>query len=143
MEPGASELVAQLGSAEWRRRELAHHQLLEMGTAAISALAEGARYAEWRVRATSVALMDHLADERCIDVLCEAVRDDSLHVRRHAAHTLACQGCKPTPLRLDVLGMLLELATKDPSKYLLQWIPCDQFGDFSDRMAPDWSPARG
>jgi HEAT repeat protein len=59
--------------------------------------------------------MDHLADTRCLDALRQAVKDECLHVRRHAAHALACQGCKPTPLELDVLGMLLELATKDPS----------------------------
>ena len=115
MELDASELVAQLGSAEWRRRERAYYELLEIGSAAVPALVEGARHGEWRVRATSVALMDHLADERCVDVLCEAVKDDSLHVRRHAAHTLACQRCKPAPLKLDALGMLLELATNDPS----------------------------
>jgi HEAT repeat protein len=59
--------------------------------------------------------MDHLADHRCLAALEEATADPSSDVRRHAAHALACQQCKPAPLDLDVLGLLLKLASEDRS----------------------------
>jgi HEAT repeat protein len=111
----ARRCVEQLGSGHYERRQHAYQALLAMGENAADALLVGARDADWRVRASCLGLIDHRGDERCFAVLRDAVRDESLHVRRRAAHALACRACKIQPLDGEVIGLLLRLATADPS----------------------------
>ena len=104
-----------LGSDDWNTRAAAAAGLLAHGSAAVPTLVTGASHHSRRVRAGCVALMDHLADERCTVALAAALRDASPLVRRHAVHSLGCQRCKAVPLGLDVVGLLVERALGDRS----------------------------
>jgi HEAT repeat protein len=104
-----------LGSDAWATRSTAAATLLSLGSDAVPTLVAGASHPDRRVRAECVALMDHLADDRCSDTLRAALTDPSPRVRRHAVHSLGCQRCKAAPLGLDVVGLLAERAVGDPS----------------------------
>lgn len=71
--------------------------------------------ADPKVRARATGLLDHLADDRCVDPLQRALQDPSPLVRRHAVHSIGCQQCKVSPLQTDVVGLLLERALHDKS----------------------------
>jgi HEAT repeat protein len=104
-----------LDSADWAVREQAFGDLFGRGPAAVPTLVIGAADRRPRVRAACIALMDHLADERCCASLESGLRDDSALVRRHAVHAVGCQRCKPQPLAIDVVGALIERASSDSS----------------------------
>ena len=109
------ELVENLGASDWPTRAAARQHLELLGDAALAAILDGCRHHSPQVRADSVALLDHLADARCIDALQSALIDPSARVRRHAIHSLGCQRCKCQPLKVDVVGLIVPLALHDPS----------------------------
>jgi hypothetical protein len=111
----APKLINDLGSADWPTRAEARQRLEELGDSAIPAILDGCRHDIAQVRADSVSLLDHLADDRCLDALQTALGDPSPRVRRHAIHSLGCQRCKRLPLGLDVVGLIVPLALHDPS----------------------------
>lgn len=104
-----------LDSKVWAVRERAFKSLFDEGPDVVATLVAGAAHPSPRVRAACVALMDHLADERCCDALAAALRDTSPLVRRHAVHAVGCQQCKVRPLGIDVVGALVERVSSDPS----------------------------
>lgn len=104
-----------LNSSDWHVRSEAAKELLALGTGAVETLVVGVSHPSQRVRAECVALMDHLADERCSASLIAALRDPSPLVRRHAVHSLGCQRCKAVPLEMDVVGLLVERVLTDAS----------------------------
>lgn len=104
-----------LDSGAWETREKAYDELFREGQAAVATLVSGAIHPRPRVRAACIALMDHLADERCCQPLRLALRDVSPLVRRHAVHSLGCQRCKVRPLSIDVVGALVERVLVDSS----------------------------
>lgn len=104
-----------LGAPDWRVREAAHGHLFAQGEAALETLLTGLAHPNWRVRKGCAALMDHLADERCVEPLLRLLRDPIASVRRLAMHSLSCQGCKKCPLSVDVVAHLIERAMQDPS----------------------------
>jgi HEAT repeat protein len=104
-----------LDCEEWAIREKAFTGLFNEGWRAVATLVAGAAHSRPRVRAACVALMDHLADERCCRSLEYALHDASPLVRRHAVHTVGCQGCKVQPLSIDVVAALIERALNDSS----------------------------
>lgn len=108
-------LFTQLGAADWESRSAAAAQLRGLGGEAVEALIDGSMHGDWMVRAESVALMDHLADDRCAEALRRALKDPMVHVRRHAVHAVGCQPCKRRPLGLDSVGLLVERALADSS----------------------------
>lgn len=108
-------LVDGLGSPTWAVRERVRRHLESLGAAAVPTILEGCRHRDPQIRADCVSLLDHLADERCLDALRAGLADPSARVRRHAVHSLGCQRCKPRPLGLDIVGLLLPLALDDPS----------------------------
>jgi HEAT repeat protein len=67
------------------------------------------------VRKWCAGFLDHFADERCVPAMVAALNDPSADVRRHALHALGCQACKPAPIPVDAVGLLLPLALRDPS----------------------------
>jgi HEAT repeat protein len=105
--------VEQLATVEgWRA---AYPQLDEAGPAAREAVVRGLVHPHPRVRQWCAALLDHHADERCVPALLRLLDDPVAGVRRHALHSLGCQPCKPAPLRIDVVPLLLRRATQDTS----------------------------
>jgi len=87
--------------------------LFNDGSRAVATLVAGAAHSRPRVRAACVALMDHLADERCCKSLEHALHDSSPLVRRHAVHAVGCQRCKEQPLSIDVVAALIERVLYD------------------------------
>jgi len=95
----------------------ASEALATRGKAAIAALLTGLEHADAKVRATCALLLDHVADDRCIGPLLQAMRLDAHEaVRRCAMHALVCDGCKECPLNTDVVGALIESARSDRSR---------------------------
>ena len=115
MTPNTTEDLLALDSAFWDVRERASSNLFARGVEAVDLLVAGVSHPRPRVRAACVALMDHLADERCRTALLAALHDTSPLVRRHAVHSIGCQRCKSSPLAIDVTGALIDRMTNDPS----------------------------
>jgi len=115
MESMNGRYLTDLGSDAWDIRERASVDLFAQGPEAVATLVAGAAHRRPRVRAACIALMDHLADERCCASLLAGLRDASALVRRHAVHAVGCQRCKAKPLSIDVVAALIERALDDPS----------------------------
>ena len=67
------------------------------------------------VRKWCAAVLDHHADARAVAGLVRLLDDPVAAVRRHALHSLGCQPCKPEPLGVDVVPLLLARARSDAS----------------------------
>jgi hypothetical protein len=68
-----------------------------------SALIEGLKHTNSKIRWWCIQLMDHIADESYRDALLTAAYNDPTpRNRRHAIHALACEKCKPNRCRLDI-----------------------------------------
>jgi HEAT repeat protein len=106
-------LIERLGSRDFGRSQAAAQALFQKGASALDALIAGLSHPDWRVRKECAGLMDHLADEHCIEPLRRALRDPIAGVRRLAIHALGCQPCKPAPLQEDIVGLLIERALSD------------------------------
>ncbi|MFY8221312.1 MAG: HEAT repeat domain-containing protein [Pirellulales bacterium] len=104
-----------LDSKVWAIRARAFTDLFNDGASAVATLVAGTAHRSPKVRAACVALMDHLADERCCRSLEQALHDASPLVRRHAVHAVGCQRCKVRPLSIDVVGALIDRVLHDPS----------------------------
>ena len=110
------QLVTLLQETEGKIEWAANATLVARGKEAIDALLEGMKHPNSKVRATSALLLDHVADDRCIEPLLHALRHDPQEaVRRCAMHSLVCDGCKECPLHVDVVGALLESLQNDRS----------------------------
>ena len=95
----------------------ASEALMMRGAASVDALIAGLTHPDGKMRATCALLLDHVADDRCIEPLRRAMREDPWEsVRRCAMHSLVCDGCKECPLSTDVVEALLESALTDRSK---------------------------
>jgi HEAT repeat protein len=107
------QLIEPLGSKDFGVSQAAAEALFAKGASALDALIEGMTHPNWRVRKNCAGLMDHLADDRCIEPLRRALKDPIQGVRRLAIHALGCQPCKPAPLQADIVGLLIERALSD------------------------------
>lgn len=96
----------------WRT---AYPLLDRAGRAALEAVIAGLAHPHPKVRQWCAALLDHHADARCLPGLVRLLDDPVAGVRRHALHSLGCQPCKPAPLAVDVVPLLLRRAAEDPS----------------------------
>jgi len=95
----------------------ASEALAARGKAVMGALIAGLAHTDAKVRAACALLLDHVADDRCIGPLLQAMRrDPNEAVRRCAMHALVCDGCKECPLNTDVVGALIESARTDRSR---------------------------
>jgi len=108
------DLVRALASRTYRVRAAVEKALTATGQAGITAAIAGLSDANPRVRYGSAAFMDHHADDACVPKLMElALHDPVPYVRGIALHALACQRCKPQPLTVDVVPLLINLARTD------------------------------
>jgi HEAT repeat protein len=95
--------------------QTAYPILDKAGKLAIDAILEGLESQDWRIRKWCTALLDHNADQRCIEPLVCRLTDSYADVRRHAVHSIGCQSCKDESLCLDIIALLIERAMKDTS----------------------------
>lgn len=109
-------LVDQLAATEGLTEWAATDTLLRRGSESVPALLTGLSHTNGKIRATCALLLDHVADDRCISPLLQAIRHDPREsVRRCALHSLVCDGCKECPLTTDVISALIEVASNDRS----------------------------
>lgn len=88
----------------------------ELGSV-VEVLIDGLRHPSPVIRYESAQLMDHLADDRCIEPLRRLLHDPVPRVRRIALHALSCEACKISPLATedDFVALAIAQATADPS----------------------------
>lgn len=108
--------VELLASKDWRVRSAAETALAQAGQPALGAVIAGLAHLHPAIRRHCAAFMDHHATDRCIAPLSQLLSDPVAGVRREAIHALGCQRCKPLPLAVDALPLLIERALNDPSK---------------------------
>jgi hypothetical protein len=70
-----------------------------------------------KIRRCCLILLDHLGDERHIDVFAVSLRSDPVpRNRRHALHALTCQKCKASEMCVDVSDYVTTCARDDPNQ---------------------------
>jgi hypothetical protein len=112
--PELQTLVEQLGSRDWRAAEAT---LASRGAAGIAAVIWGLSHPNVRVRGGCAGYMDHHGIDACFEPLRKvALHDPAASVRLIAVHSASCQECKPCPLTGDRVGLLVEVALKDPNR---------------------------
>ena len=109
--------VAALGATEGRRAAFARlDAALAAGDgAAREAVLAGLEGESAGVRKWCAAVLDHHADALAVAGLVRLLDDPVAAVRRHALHSLGCQPCKPEPLGVDVVPLLVARARSDAS----------------------------
>jgi hypothetical protein len=107
--PSTPEALVQLLSVRTHHvRQAVEIQLESCGKAGVDAAIAGLSDPDSRVRYGAAAFMDHHADEDCADKLRDmALNDPVPYVRDMALHALGCQRCKPEPLAVDILDILI------------------------------------
>lgn len=90
--------------------------LSQRGADAVDAALRGLTNPHPQVRRWCAELLDHGADDRCIEPLVALMNDPVAHVRWQAAHSLACQRCKfiPLDIQAQVARRMIDLALHDP-----------------------------
>src|SRR5688572_20664161 len=111
-----AQLVQLLGARTHRVRKAVELQLESLGKAGVDAAIVGLSDPGPRVRYGAADFMDHHADEDCADRLRDmALHDPVPYVRDMALHALGCQRCKPEPLAVDILDILILRAKTEES----------------------------
>lgn len=105
--------IERLGSPDRDLRREAFKALERQGQVILDAAIEGLNHPNPKIRADCADLMDHLADDRCIEPLMEATQDPVPRVRRRAVHSLNCDRCKPSPLSADLVPLLIDIVVND------------------------------
>ena len=101
-------LVQLLGARTHRVRKAVELRLESFSKAGIDAAIVGLSDPDPRVRYGAADFMDHHADEDCAAKLRDmALNDPVPYVRDMALHALGCQRCKPEPLAVDILDILI------------------------------------
>lgn len=112
-EAGSEELVAEFANAE--NRFPAFLTLYSRGEAALPAIREGLRNANWNVRRWCALFIDTFADAESLRALVPLLRDPKAAVRLWAVHSLSCEACKDGPNPIDAVPLLLERIELDES----------------------------
>ena len=111
-----AQLVQILGSRSRRVRAAVEVRLESLGKAGIDAAIAGLSDPDPRVRCGAADFMDHHADEDCVEKLRDmALNDPVPYVRDTALHALGCQRCKPQPLAVDTLDIIILRARTEGS----------------------------
>jgi HEAT repeat protein len=109
--------VVQLGSRDRNTARAAQTALASKGEAGIAAVIWGLSHPNVRVRRGCAGFLDHHGTDACFAPLRQAaLYDPAPSVRRTAVHSASCQECKPCPLKGDLVGLLVEVALRDPNR---------------------------
>jgi uncharacterized protein YndB with AHSA1/START domain len=105
-----------LGWKESRVRNVARHILVRAGKAGMDAVIEGMSHPNLTVRRGCAEFLDDHGTEASVETLLHvAQHDPDPSVRRAAAHSLGCQRCKASPVQVDLVTPLIEIALSDRS----------------------------
>ena len=126
-ERSRNELVQQLASKRDRNAAIralvggltaTELRSLSVDDTTIDALARGLEDPNPVVRWWCVQLLDHVPDQRGIDLIVPLLDDPVPRVRRNAVHALGCAACKPTAeicLSPETRARIRRLADSDPN----------------------------
>ena len=109
----SEELVDEFANGE--NRMPAFLSLYSRGEAALPAIREGLRNANWQVRKWCALFIDNFADAETLHALVPLLRDPKAAVRTWAVHSLSCESCKDGPNPIDAVPLLLERIEMDDS----------------------------
>jgi uncharacterized protein YndB with AHSA1/START domain len=105
-----------LGWKERRVRAVAIHMVVSAGQAGMDAVIEGLSHPTPTVRRGCAAFLDDHGTEAHVATLLQVVQNDpDAGVRYSAAHSLGCQECKVSPVQVDLVPPLIEIALSDKS----------------------------
>jgi uncharacterized protein YndB with AHSA1/START domain len=105
-----------LGWKEHRVRAVAIHILVSAGPAGMDAVTEGLSHPNPTVRRGCAEFLDdHGTEAHVVTLLHVAQNDPDAGVRYAAAHSLGCQRCKVSPVQVDLITPLIEIALSDKS----------------------------
>jgi uncharacterized protein YndB with AHSA1/START domain/HEAT repeat protein len=105
-----------LGWKARRVRAAASHILVSAGQAGMDAVIEGLSHPNPTVRRGCAEFLDDHGTEAHVATLLHVVQNDpDAGVRYAAAHSLGCQECKVSPVQVDLVPPLIEIALSDKS----------------------------
>jgi HEAT repeat protein len=109
--------VVQLGARDRTTASAAETALASRGEAGMAAVIWGLSHPDVRVRGGCAGFLDHHGTDACFEPLRQvALYDPAPSVRRMAVHSASCQECKRCPLTGDLVGLLVEVALRDPNR---------------------------
>jgi HEAT repeat protein len=110
-------LLARLASDAKRERFAAVERLRELLPSVRDVMLESMTSADWKVRASAAAVLDHAPQDPEVErALVAAAVDPDARVRESAFHSLACAHCKPDGCVVDEsVEVLVDGVLHDPS----------------------------
>ena len=110
-------LLARLASDDKPDRFAAVERLRELLPGVRDLMLDAMTSADWKVRASSAAVLDHAPQDPAVErALVAAAADPDARVRESAFHSLACAHCKPDGCVVDEsVYVLVEGMLHDPS----------------------------
>jgi HEAT repeat protein len=102
---------------DWEARRGAMEELMAAGQAGLQMALDALSDPDPQIRGAALGFIDHYATDACVPQLTEvALHDPDPDVRRGALHALICERCKPEPLGVDVVPVLLTLMREDANR---------------------------
>jgi HEAT repeat protein len=110
------ELIGEAAAVAARYTGTPNHAIDDLrGVVDTATLVAGLRHPNPRARYDCLGLLDHLADDSCLEPMVAATADPVPRVRRMAVHALGCRRCKPEMLCDDLVAVFAPLALADPA----------------------------
>jgi hypothetical protein len=102
---------------DWAARHRAALALAAAGTDGLRVALEALFDPNAELRHAALRFIDHHATDACVPQLTKVAQTDpDPDARRLAVHALVCERCKPTPLQLDPMPVLLHSFRTDPNR---------------------------
>lgn len=102
---------------DWAARRNAMETLAAAGPSGMRVALEALSDSDPHLRGAALGFIDHHATDACVPQLIHvALSDPDADVRRGALHALMCERCKPEPLGIDVLPLLIQLFRGDANR---------------------------
>jgi len=118
---------------DWSARRSAMEALAAAGPDSLQVALEALSDPNPELRSAALRFIDHHATDACVPQLSQVAQNDpDPVVRRLAVHALICERCKPSPLQLDPLPVLLDAFRKDPNRRV-RFSAAQSFRPYRDR----------
>jgi hypothetical protein len=102
---------------DWSARRNAMQTLAEAGPSGMLVALEALAHPDPRLRGAALGFIDRHATSACVPQLTQVAPHDPVpDVRRAALHALLCERCKPEPLQIDVLPLLIRMFREDANR---------------------------
>ena len=102
---------------DWSARRAAMESLAAAGPSGLRVALDALSDPDPKLRGAALGFIDHHATDACVPQLSRVAQTDpDPDVRRAAVHALICERCKPSPLDLNPIGVLLDAFRNDPNR---------------------------